>query len=235
MEATQPEVSVVIPARNEAAGIGAVLDGVREALEGRCRWEAIVVDTASADGTPEIARAKGATVISEPRRGYGRAYRTGFRAARSELIATLDADGSYPAEELPRLIALVTQSGYEFVTTDRFAGMEAAAMGPIHRLGNRILTVAARLLFGIHSHDSQSGMWVFRREILGRLRLTQDGMPFSEEIKIEAFKKCRFVEVPIPYRARIGDVKLHTWRDGLRNLIFLLGKRFGLARAKTAD
>lgn len=228
-----PTVSIIIPARNEAAGIGAVLDGVRTALEGRASWEAIVVDTDSTDGTPEVARARGATVVSEPRRGYGRAYRTGFNHARGTFVATLDADGSYPTEELPRLLPLVEQAGFEFVTTNRFAAMEARAMGPVHRLGNRVLTIAARLLFGIHTHDSQSGMWVFRRSILERLRLTQDGMPFSEEIKIEAFKKCRFTEVPISYRMRLGEMKLHTWHDGFRNLLYLLGRRFGLARKGT--
>jgi dolichol-phosphate hexosyltransferase len=77
--------------------------------------------------------------------------------------------------------------------------------------------------------DSQSGMRVFRRSLLPRLRLTSDGMPFSEEIKLEALSnpEIRFAEFPIPYAQRIGQVKLRRWRDGWENLAFLVRKRFG--------
>jgi len=79
--------------------------------------------------------------------------------------------------------------------------------------------------------DSQSGFWVFRREILGKLRLTADGMAFSEELKLEAIVHgLRFLEVPIQYRERWGPPKLSSWRDGIRNLLFLAEKRFALVR-----
>ena len=74
--------------------------------------------------------------------------------------------------------------------------------------------------------DSQSGMWVFKKEILKGLQLTSDGMPLSEEIKVEAWKtglKCR--EYKIAYRPRIGEIKLNTWEDGFRNLFFFFSKR----------
>ena len=74
--------------------------------------------------------------------------------------------------------------------------------------------------------DSQSGMWIFRREILRELELKSDGMPFSEEIKIEAWRRgFAFREIPIKYRKRMGEVKLNTWKDGLRNLLFIIKKR----------
>jgi hypothetical protein len=71
-------------------------------------------------------------------------------------------------------------------------------------------------------------MWVYRTRIYPLLKLTSDGMPLSEEIKIEAIrsKKIRFGEYHIKYHQRIGDVKLEKWRDGFRNLLFLLKKRF---------
>jgi len=97
-----------------------------------------------------------------------------------------------------------------------------------NQVGNWVLTAAAAVLFGKAIRDSQSGMWVFRRRALERLRLTSDGMAFSEEIKLEAvLKGLRFGEDHIPYGARLGEVKLQKWRDGWINLAFLVRKRFG--------
>jgi hypothetical protein len=107
-------------------------------------------------------------------------------------------------------------------------------MRPKHKVGNWVLSTAARVLFLRRIRDSQSGMWVFRRAVLGKLTLTADGMPFSEEIKLEAFRtpglRCR--EVPIRYRVRVGEVKLNSTKDGIANLVFLLRKRFGFTRAE---
>ena len=97
-----------------------------------------------------------------------------------------------------------------------------------NRLGNAVLTIAAAALFLRTIRDSQSGMWVFRRAALERMRLTSDGMAFSEEIKLEALLRgLRFGEGHIPYGARIGEVKLQKWKDGWENLAFLVRKRFG--------
>ena len=76
--------------------------------------------------------------------------------------------------------------------------------------------------------DSQSGMWVFKREILNKINVTSDGMPLSEEIKIECFKnpEIKAKEIPVEYRIRIGDIKLDTWGDGIGNWKFLWKKRF---------
>lgn len=220
------KVSVVIPTMNEEASIGLVIDEIRTALEGTRPYEVIVVDTDSRDRTREIASEKGAIVIPEPRRGYGRAYKTGFESASGEIIATLDADMTYPASQIPRLANMLESQGLDFITTDRFADMTKGAMSAKHRLGNKVLSVAARLLFRVKVKDSQSGMWVFRRTVLDSLELESDGMAMSEEIKIEAFKKAKATEVPITYRVRVGEVKLQSWSDGLGNLRFLFRKRF---------
>jgi hypothetical protein len=116
----------------------------------------------------------------------------------------------------------------DFLSASRFPLSDPTAMGLTNRFGNWVLTVTATLLFFKPIRDSQSGMWVFRREVLPKLRLTSDGMPFSQEIKLEALLRgCRFGEAHIPYGARIGDVKLQKWRDGWLNLTFLVRKRFG--------
>jgi glycosyltransferase involved in cell wall biosynthesis len=219
-------ITIVIPTMNEEAGIGGVIESVKKALDGtELTYDIIIVDTDSKDRTKEIARDMGALVVEESRRGYGRAYKTGFERAEGDVIATLDADCTYPAEEIPRLARLLGSDDLDFITTNRFAQLEEGAMSAKHTLGNKVLTFTTNFLFHVWIRDSQSGMWVFRRSILDKLDLTSDGMALSEEIKIEAFRKCRGKEVPIEYRRRVGEVKLSSWKDGYKNIRFLFKKR----------
>ncbi len=211
---------------NEEKSIGEVMDSINATMgSSRYSFEVLIVDL-SKDRTREIATSKGARVVDEPRKGYGRAYKSGFEAASGEIIATLDADCTYPAEDIPKLTDMLLAEDLDFITTDRFAAMEEGAMSGMHRFGNKVLTLTSRVLFNVRFHDSQSGMWVFRKDVLGRLELKDDGMPFSEEIKIEAFRKLRAKEVPIVYRKRVGEVKLSSWKDGWKNFKFLWKKRF---------
>jgi len=219
------KVSVIIPTMNEGQSIGAVIDEVNAAL-GSLPHEILVVDTNSKDRTRDIAASKGALVVDEPRRGYGRAYKTGFERATGDVIATLDADRTYPASDLPSLVNMLEAKNLDFITTNRFAKMEKGSMSAKHRFGNWILSTTTRILFRVSLKDSQSGMWVFRKSILGSLDLVSDSMAMSEEIKIEAFRKFRCVEVPISYRTRIGEAKLSSWKDGSGNLKYLFKKRF---------
>ena len=101
------------------------------------------------------------------------------------------------------------------------------AMSYQHRLGNHLLNLATTVLFQTRLHDSQSGMWVFRRSLLNNLALQADSMAFSQELKIEAchFAKCRWKEMPIRYRVRVGEIKLRAWKDGIQNLSYLMKKR----------
>ncbi len=221
------KISVVIPTMNEEESIGEVIEEVNQALSDR-DFEVLVVDTNSTDRTREIARSKGAKVISEPRRGYGRAYKTGFEKAEGDVIATLDADCTYPASSIPQMLIMIEKEGYEFISTDRLSSISKEAMGLVHRFGNWVLKTTANILFRIRLRDSQSGMWVFKSSVLQHLNLTSDGMPLSEEIKIEAIKKgINFKEVPIKLRARKGEAKIRSWKDGWENFKFLFKKRFG--------
>ncbi len=222
------KISVVIPTMNEEESIGEVMDEVNMALSGR-EYEVLIVDTKSTDKTREIARSKGAKVIDEPRRGYGRAYKTGFEAAEGDIIATLDADCTYPANKIPGMLVMIEKEGYEFVTTNRLSNISKDAMSAVHRFGNWTLKTTANVLFNIRLKDSQSGMWVFKKSALRHLHLTSDGMPLSEEIKIEAMKKdLRCAEVPITLRPRKGEAKISSWGDGWKNFTFLFKKRFGM-------
>jgi glycosyltransferase involved in cell wall biosynthesis len=217
------KISVVIPCYNEERGVREVIGRMPGAID-----EIVVVDNNCTDGTAAVARELGARVVAEQTPGYGAAYKAGLGAATGDIVVTMDGDGTYPPEEIPRLIDTLRERQWDFLSASRFPLSDRAAMPFTNRLGNWILTIAAALLFFKPIRDSQSGMWVFRRPVLERLRLTSDGMAFSEEIKLEALLRgCRFGEGHIPYGARIGEVKLQKWRDGWDNLAFLVRKRFG--------
>ena len=217
-------VCMVVPCHNEQDGIRDVLQRVPKGVD-----EVVVVDNNCTDRTAEVATSLGARVVAEKRPGYGAAYKAGFRAATGDVVVTLDGDGTYPPERIPELVAALQTRHLDFISARRFPLSDARAMPFTNRLGNWVLTVAAGALFFRPLKDSQSGMWVFRRAILPRLKLTSDGMAFSEELKLEVMlhRDLRFAEIHIPYAMRIGDVKLRKWRDGWENLSFLVRKRFG--------
>lgn len=217
-------ISVVIPCFNEEDGVRYTIESLPECVD-----EVVVVDNNSTDATAEVARALGARVVFEGRRGYGAAYKAGLPAVKGDVTVTLDGDGTYPSEQIPELVDFLEDRGLDFVSASRFPLRNPRAMNASNKFGNGVLTMAMFVLYGTPIKDSQSGMWVFRSRILPRLRLTSDGMPFSEEIKIEAIrnKDVAFAEYHVDYHPRVGNVKLEKWRDGFRNLAFLARKRFG--------
>jgi glycosyltransferase involved in cell wall biosynthesis len=216
-------ISVVIPCYNEEDGIRQVIGRMPKVVD-----EIVVVDNNCTDGTAAVAASLGARVVAEKTPGYGAAYKAGLKAAAKDVIVTMDGDGTYPPEEIPRLVDQLVDRKWEFLSASRFPLADGRAMQLTNRLGNGVLTLAAALLFFKPIRDSQSGMWVFRRRALERMRLTSNGMAFSEEIKLEALLRgLRFGEGHIPYGERVGAVKLQKWRDGYENLLFLVRKRFG--------
>jgi hypothetical protein len=169
----------------------------------------------------------GARIIFERRKGYGRAYKTGLSEAKGEIIVTLDGDNTYPAKDIPALVAQLRSLNVDFISCDRITKLnDTGQMNKTHRFGNSILNIAFLTLYLHKIKDSQSGMWVFRPSLLKKMHLKYDGMAFSEEIKIEALKNGKFEETPIQYGIRKGEKKLSTFRDGVLNLLFLIKKRF---------
>lgn len=218
------KISVVIPCYNEEEGVRYVIDGLPECID-----EVVVVDNNSTDRTAEVARSLGANVVFEKRKGYGAAYKAGLPAATGDVIVTLDGDGTYPSEQIPELVDFLEDQNLDFISASRFPLKNPEAMNFTNKIGNNVLTIAMLLLYGTPIKDSQSGMWIFRTRVLPKLNLTSDGMPLSEEIKIEAIRArdVAFAEYHVNYHPRVGEVKLDKWRDGFRNLVFLVKKRFG--------
>ncbi len=221
-------VSVIIPALDEERTIGRVVSSVGKSLAGE-RVEIIVVDSSSGDGTARAARKAGARVVREHKLGYGLAYLTGFSAARGETIVMVDADGTYPSEDIHILLQAFRSTGADVLVGSRFLGtMRAGAMGPILRFGNRLITLATNIFFGTRLTDSQSGLRILSREAVRRMAPRAEGMEFASELNVLcAREKLRVVEIPIDYRQREGVSKLKPLRDGFRHFAFLLKVRLG--------
>ncbi len=216
------KISVVIPCYNEEEGLARVIPSLPKSVD-----EIIVADNNSTDRTAEVARKLGARVVFEARKGYGAAYKAGLPAATGDVTVTMDGDGTYPADQIEECVAYFLDRNLDFLNASRFPLEDAGAMSFSNKVGNMILTLATLVLFMRGIRDSQSGMWIFRSSLYGELAPESDGMPFSEEIKIRAIRRpnVAFDEYHIRYRPRIGEVKLEKWRDGFRNLWYLVKLR----------
>jgi glycosyltransferase involved in cell wall biosynthesis len=221
-----------MPTLNEQEGIGKTIDSIKKNFFKDNSWELeiFIVDGNSKDKTQKIAREKGANVIVEKQRGYGRAYKTGMSQLTGDIIVTGDGDATYPFDKIHDYIQQLLDEKLDFITTDRFAELKHGSMSIKHAFGNIVLATVLRVLFLINIRDSQSGMWIFKKEALEKIQPLEEfnnGMPFSEEIKIEMFSakdvKCK--EIPSTLYTRKGKVKLESFRDGWKNLKFLFKKR----------
>lgn len=220
------KITILMPALNEEESIGKTISMIPVGVLKEMGYdvEIMVVDGGSRDNTVGEAKNLGAEVITS-KQGYGRQYLAGFSSAKGEIIVTADSDCSYPMDEIPDLLNILESERLDFISTNRFAFMEKDSMALLNKFGNRALTFAANILFGFDLKDSQSGMWLFRREILKSITLTGKGMSLSQEIKIKAFGSCKAREVDSTYRKRVGRVKLRMFYDGMDNLFSLIKMR----------
>jgi len=216
------KVTAIIPTINEEETIGSVIDGLLNSVEG---IEIIVVDTNSTDRTKEIAAGRGATVINESRSGYGMAYKTGLQHAKGDIIVCMDGDNTYPTDIVRPLLDIIRMDEVNFISCDRMTLRTQHNYTSLHYIGNSVLNFTMRLLFKINLNDSQSGMWIFYRDFYDKMKNLSNGMSFSEDIKIDAVRLGKLIEIPIKYGIRISKPKLNTWRDGFRNLFHLFVKR----------
>ena len=223
MELDKKTISVLIPSLNEQNGIKKTIMSIPCHTLQNLGYdvEILVIDGGSTDFTREMALEMGAKVILESRKGYGRAYKTGFNNAKGNILVTLDADGTYPAENIPSYVKKLDENELDFITINRFGKLENGAMSSVHKIGNKILSLSMRLLYAVNVKDSQSGMWIMRRSFVDKIRLNSDDMSLSEEIKIIAFKYFKSIEIDGNYFKRVGEAKLDTILHGWRNLRYL--------------
>src|SRR5581483_658569 len=144
------------------------------------------------------------------------ALKTGFRHATGELLAFIDADGTYPPEALPELCAALEAQRADVVVGSRMSG-SSSEMPLIRRVGNFAFARMLSFLSGVRVQDTASGMRVLRKSILPRLYPLPDGLDFTPAMTTRAlYENLKIIEVPIAYSERIGRSKLSVVRDGMR-------------------
>lgn len=219
-------VSFIVPAYNEAASIGEVLERVAAlGLDA----QVIVVDDGSADATAEIAERHGAHVIRQPNRGKGAAIRAAIPHVDGEIVVIQDADMEYDPAEVPSLIEPIERGAADVVYGSRLSGgRPQRAYFFWHMVGNRFLSLLTGVLYNTTLSDMETGYKAFRVEVLRSLDLRQDDFAIEPEITAKICKrKLRVYELPISYYGRTyAEGKKITWRDGFKAVWVLLSVRF---------
>lgn len=203
-----PPIDVVIPALNEEESIALVL----EALPREWVRRVVVVDNGSEDATADVARAGGATVVREERRGYGSACLRGLEELSTDppsIVVFVDADFSDFPEELPRVVAPIVNDGVELVIGSRILGeSEPGALLPQALFGNRLACALMRWMYGYRFSD----LGPFRAidwSALKRLQMEDRDFGWTVEMQIKAARRgLSAVEVPVSYRRRVGVSKI---------------------------
>jgi len=219
------EVSVVLPARNEAAALKFILPRIKEVLPDA---ELIVVNDGSSDNTAEVASAAGATVISHPySKGNGAAIKTGARHARGSILVFMDADSQHRPEYIPDLLAKLN-AGYDMVVGAR-CSLESQA--GLHRAAaNGFYNRFASWMTGHTVLDLTSGFRGVRAAFFKSfLYLLPNGFSYPTTITMAFFRSGYSVSyMPIQVDKRIGKSHVRLWRDGVRFLliIFKIGTLF---------
>jgi len=211
------DLTVIIPAYNEADGIGAVLDDIHSIVP---EAERLVVDDASTDGTGRVAAAAGARVVRHrANRGYGGALKTGVRAARGEIVVLVDADGQHDARYIPELVAALDD--HDFAVGERTNALRIAGA----RLpGKLVLGAVVNLIAGTRIADINCGFRAARRDELRRiLPLLPNGFSFSTTSTLAYIKLGRSVRfLPMETRRRVGTSTVRPLRDGYRIILLII-------------
>ena len=216
------EVSIIIPAYNEREGITHVIESLRLLKEKHGpRWEIIVVDDGSTDGTPEMVKEfEDVILIQHPlNRGYGAAIKTGMRHAKYNTLVISDADGTYPVNDIPKLIAQLPKS--DMVVGARHINSSNIPLS--RRPAKWVLNKLANYLTGTKIPDLNSGLRVMKKDIvMNYVHLLPDGFSFTTTITLAMLTNNYRVEfVPIEYKIRSGKSKIRPIRDTM-NFIQLI-------------
>lgn len=223
---SQPSIAVILPCYNEEAAIGGVVAAFRAALPDAAIY---VYDNASGDNTVEAARAAGAAVRTEPRRGKGHVVRRMFADIDADVYVLADGDGTYDAPSAPAMVRRLLADNLDMVVGARKDAGGADVYRPGHRFGNWLFSATVATLFGRQFTDILSGYRVMSRRFVKSFPLGAEGFEVETEMTVHCLDmRLPVAEIPTPYGARPdgSESKLNSYRDGLRILwtIFLLLK-----------
>jgi hypothetical protein len=212
---TEVTATILLPAYNEEDALPSVLADLAGVIQEG--WEILVVDDGSSDRTAEIASAhKGCRLVRHGTNlGKGAAMQTGFAYARGERVVVMDADATYPASAVPRILALLEEN--DLVRCVRERGKDD--MPAVNRLGNKVFDRLLSAAHGLEGVDQLSGLYGIRRDVYLRLNIESQGFDVEAELWVKAHaNKLTATSFPIAYQTRLGDKKLRPVRDGFRIL-----------------
>lgn len=227
MSKSAVSLSVVVPCYNEAATLSACIEKVLELRDKGIALEIVIVDDASSDGSPEIARnlAQNSPVIKvlqhRHNQGKGAALRTGFKVVSGDFVVVQDADLEYDPHEIPDLLAPLVDGRADVVYGSRFlSGRPHRVLYFWHSMGNRFLTFLSNMFTDLNLTDMETCYKVFRREVIQDIDIEEDRFGFEPEITAKlAQKKLSIYEMGISYSGRTYEEgKKIGWRDGVRAL-----------------
>jgi glycosyltransferase involved in cell wall biosynthesis len=202
-----PKTAVIIPAFNEEQSVGCV---IRDLPKDMVRW-VIVADNGSTDKTAEVARASGAMVVSEPRRGYGNACLAGTAnlPKEAEVVVFVDGDYSDYPGELRELLLVIQEQKVDMVIGSRVLGLcEKGSLKLQQRFGNWLSTRLIRWIYGF-TYTDLGPFRAIRTDALKRLNMQDSNYGWTVEMQVKALQHgLRVVEVPVSYRRRIGKSKV---------------------------
>jgi len=241
-DVSNPELTILIPSKNEELTIGTFIDWCQEGLRrGNIRGEILMIDS-SDDATAEIALSKGARVLKVPRRGIGRAYIDSIPFVRGEYVLMGDCDCTYDFRELQPFMEKF-RAGYEFVVGSRFRGhIEKDAMPPLHQyFGTPLTNWLLNVLYGSRFTDIHTGMRGIPLRELRRMDVQSQSWEYASEMVLKSVQmKLKTTEVPIQfYKDPKGRVSHHKrvgwfspWQAGWINVkaMFVYGADFFLFR-----
>ena len=206
---TFDDLAVVMGTYNEEDAIATVLEDIAAVTDGRA--EVVCVD-GSSDRTPEIAREHGATVIEQEPQGYGVAVRAALLAPERPVVVTTDCDDTYPMERLPEFLEEIND-GADVVSGDRlYYGAEE--MPGLNKLGNELFALLASVAMGKRVHDTTTGMRAYRRDLLHKIRWTENTGLSAELLMRPLMRGYDVRERPIEYDERKGETKLDPFEGG---------------------
>ena len=213
-------VAVLVPCYNEALTIEKVVKDFRAQLPDAEIW---VYDNNSTDGSGELAKAAGASVRHVRQQGKGHVVRRMFQEIEADVYVMVDADDTYPADEVKKLIQPILNGEADMVNGDRLSSTYMTEnKRPGHNFGNTLVCTLIRLLWGQRVHDVMTGYRAFSRLFVKTCPVLAQGFEIETEMTLHTLdKRMSLVEVPVQYRDRPAGSfsKLNTVRDGMRVLL----------------